>query len=85
MLRISCADVAETRVLRLEGWLTAEHLSLLDEAVAGAAGRRLTLDLSALRGVDGVAAAQLNALRAAGAALTACSAFVERLLAIHRR
>jgi anti-anti-sigma regulatory factor len=85
MFRITCADETATRVLRLEGWLTEERLPLLEQAVAEANGRALAIDLAALRWLDGAAAARLNALRAAGTALLAESAFVGRVLALHMR
>jgi anti-anti-sigma regulatory factor len=85
MFRITCADEPRTRALRLEGWLTGEQLPLLEEAISGADGRAIALDLSAVRWVDAAAAARLNALRAAGVSLTAHSPFVERLLATQQR
>jgi hypothetical protein len=84
MFRITCADEAETRTLRIEGWLGAEHLPLLEQGVREAEGRKLVLDLAALRGLDAAAAARIAALRAGGASLAACSPFVARLLALRR-
>jgi anti-anti-sigma regulatory factor len=85
MFRISAADDAGTRVLRLEGALTSEAIPLLEESVADARDRALRLDLSGLTWLDDRAAARLHALRAQGASLTACSPFLTRLLALNER
>jgi anti-anti-sigma regulatory factor len=84
MIRIRSADQDGARVIRLEGRLTAAELPLLEEAIDAARGS-LVLDLAALRELDATAAARLSALRASGAALTAGSAFVERMLALQAR
>jgi anti-anti-sigma regulatory factor len=83
MFRISSEEAAGSRVLRLEGWLDADALPVLDEALADAPRRTLVLDLSALRGIDGAAAIRLAALRSTGVPLRAGSAFVEKLIAHH--
>lgn len=80
MFRITRTEADGARVLRLEGWLTSAEIPLLEESLAGANGAALTLDLEGVRGLDSSAAARLHALRVAGAELTACSPFVERLL-----
>jgi hypothetical protein len=79
MFRITRSDADGTPVLRLEGRLTSAEIPLLEESLAGARGA-VTLDLAGVRWLDTGAAARLHALRAQGAALTACSPFVERLL-----
>jgi len=81
MFRITRTDLAGAPVLRLEGSLTREEISLLDETLASSHGEAITLDLSGVRWLDAHAAAHLHLLRAAGASLTECSPFVERLLA----
>jgi hypothetical protein len=80
MFRITRADNAGGRLLRLEGWLTAAEIPLLEESLAEARGCAITLDLSGVRWLDAPAAARLHALRAGGASLRACSPFLERLL-----
>jgi len=81
MFRITRTDLAGAHALRLEGSLTREEVPLLEEALAGACGSAITLDLSGVRWLDAHAAARLQLLRTVGATLTACSPFVERLLA----
>ena len=63
MFRISCSDDAASRVVLLEGWLDAGALPALDEAAAQASGRKLVLDLAAVRWIDGPSAERIAALR----------------------
>ncbi len=81
MFRITSADRVGARLLRLEGSLTAAEIPLLEASIGQMNGTELILDLSGVRWVDVQAASRLHALRAEGVALTACSPFLERLLA----
>ncbi|HEY8122610.1 MAG TPA: hypothetical protein VII78_14905, partial [Myxococcota bacterium] len=74
-----------TRVLRLEGSLTATEIPLLEASLVQTNGVELVLDLSGVRWIDVHAASRLHALRAEGVALIACSPFLERLLGDDRR
>ena len=84
MFRITRGQQAGARILRLEGSLTSQELPLLDASLAEDPAPELTLDLSGVSWLDAQAAARLNALRAAGAVLTACSPFLHRLLGQER-
>jgi len=81
MLRITHTESAEgiTR-LHLEGRLAEGDLALVKTSLSEYAPSEIALDLSELRWLDGPARAWLIDLIAAGAKVSACSPFIERLL-----
>jgi hypothetical protein len=78
-LYIACDSDADTRVVRLEGWLEGESVAELERVVNGGSGP-LRLDLSELRSADAAGLTVLRALRAAGASLVGTSPYIKLLL-----
>jgi hypothetical protein len=72
-------------VLRVEGWLSAVSVDLLEQACrdARANGDLPVLELSGLRSLSGAEARRLAALGRSGVELTGASGFVAALLREH--
>lgn len=82
MLRITRTDHEDTTTLLLEGRLTRQERSALDEVCAACLfdRRALVLDLAGIGFVDAAGAAALRAWRARRIELTGCSPYVRELL-----
>jgi hypothetical protein len=80
--RITTEPELDRVVLRVEGWLTAASLDLLEAACreTRARGERVVVELSGLRSLPAVEAGRLARLATLGVELTGASSFVAALM-----
>lgn len=84
MLRLTCTTESPAEVvLKAEGWIVAEWVSLLEEEIRRLTepDRRVVLDLAQVSYLDGRAVRLIRRLAGGSLALVNCSPLVEELLA----